>query len=91
VSSDRQFVRRALALFADTGFVYSLSPPPLGANSVDEFLFSTRSGFCEHYASALAVLARSAGIPARIVAGYQGSERNPFGDYWIVRQANAHA
>jgi hypothetical protein len=58
---------------------------------VDDFLFGARAGFCEHYASALANLARAAGIPARIVVGYQGGERNPFGDYWIVRQANAHA
>jgi hypothetical protein len=58
---------------------------------VDEFLFETRNGFCEHYASAFAVLMRAAGIPARIVTGYQGGQRNPFGNYYIVYQADAHA
>ncbi len=89
--SDRAFLEQALGMFAEAPFRYSLSPPPLGAHSVDEFLFETRVGFCEHYASALAVLLRSGGVPARVVVGYQGAERNPFGDYWIVRQANAHA
>ena len=90
-TDERDFLRRVLALMGSGDYLYSLTPPPLGADAVDEFLFTTRKGFCEHYASALAVLARAAGIPARVVAGYQGSERNPFGDYWIVRQANAHA
>jgi hypothetical protein len=58
---------------------------------VDEFLFGTRRGFCEHYASAFAALARAAGIPARVVTGYQGGTRNPYADYWIVRQSDAHA
>ena len=88
---DRAFIGRALQMFRDQRFYYSLTPPALGLNSVDEFLFETRAGFCEHYASSLAVLARAGGIPARVVVGYQGGERNPFGDYWIVRQANAHA
>ena len=78
-------------MFRDEKFYYSLSPPPLGFHPVDDFLFSTREGFCEHFASSLAVLARAGGLPARVVIGYQGGERNPFGDYWIVRQANAHA
>jgi transglutaminase-like putative cysteine protease len=90
-TDDRAFVERALRYFATQPFYYSLDPPPLGAQPVDSFLFDTRKGFCEHYASALAVLLRAAGIPARLVIGYQGAERNPFGDYWIVRQANAHA
>ncbi|MCL4776315.1 MAG: DUF3488 domain-containing protein [Gammaproteobacteria bacterium] len=90
-SDDRDYLRRALDRFRDGEYYYSLTPPRLGLQAVDDFLFESRSGFCEHYASALAVLARAAGIPARVVAGYQGGERNPFGDYWIVRQANAHA
>jgi transglutaminase-like putative cysteine protease len=72
-------------------FVYTLEPPLLGEHSVDEFLFSTRSGFCEHYASAFAVVMRAAGIPTRIVTGYQGGEVNVLGNYLIVRQADAHA
>lgn len=88
---DRAFLAGVLARFRDEGFRYSLSPPPLGPDPVDEFLFGTREGFCEHFASAFAVLARAGGVPARLVVGYQGGEPNPFGDYWIVRQANAHA
>lgn len=90
-TDDRDYLQRLLQLFHEQPFRYSLKPPLLGAQPVDEFLFDTRSGFCEHYASALAVLARAAGIPARVVAGYQGGEHNPIGDYWIIRQAHAHA
>ena len=84
-------VRAALALFREQAFYYTLNPPLLGSNSVDEFLFRTRQGFCEHYASAFVFLMRSAGVPARVVTGYQGGERNTFGDYLIVRQSDAHA
>jgi hypothetical protein len=63
----------------------------LGEDSVDEFLFSTRRGFCEHYAGSFVFLMRSAGIPARVATGYQGGEINPTGNYLIVRQADAHA
>ncbi len=84
-------VARALALFREQPFRYTLEPPLLGTDSVDEFLFETRAGFCEHYASAFAVLMRAASIPARIVTGYQGGERNPVDGYWLVRQADAHA
>jgi transglutaminase-like putative cysteine protease len=90
-NGDRDFLRKLLGLFRSQPFYYTLTPPRLGRNAVDDFLFNTRQGFCEHYASAFAVLARAGGIPARVVTGYQGGERNPFGDYWIVRQANAHA
>jgi hypothetical protein len=78
-------------MFRTQGFFYTLEPPPLGEHAVDEFLFTTRAGFCEHYASAFAVLMRAAGIPTRIVTGYQGGEINELGDYFIVRQADAHA
>jgi transglutaminase-like putative cysteine protease len=84
-------VNQALSLFRSEAFFYSLKPPLLGENSVDDFLFVSRRGFCEHYASAFVVLMRAAGIPARVVTGYQGGERNPLGDYWIVRQRDAHA
>jgi transglutaminase-like putative cysteine protease len=88
---DREFLARILRTFREQPFYYSLTPALLGAESVDEFLFSTREGFCGHYASAFAVLARAAGLPARIVTGYQGGELNPLGNYWLVRQADAHA
>ncbi len=84
-------VERALAMFRDQPFRYTLEPPPLGPDAVDDFLFETRAGFCEHYASAFVVLMRAMSIPARIVTGYQGGERNPVDGYWLVRQADAHA
>ena len=89
--SDAAFVRAVLTKFNEEEYHYTLEPPPLGSNPVDRFLFETRRGFCEHYASAFALMMRAAGIPARIVLGYQGGELNPVGDYMIVRQADAHA
>jgi len=88
---DRELAAAVLKQFRNQNFVYTLSPPLLGEHPVDEFLFDTRRGFCEHYASAFAVLMRAAGIPARIVTGYLGGEVNPVGDYILVRQADAHA
>jgi transglutaminase-like putative cysteine protease len=90
-TDDAAVVQQALAHFNEQDFVYTLEPPLLGADPVDEFLFTTRRGFCEHYAAAFVVLMRSAGIPARVVTGYQGGEYNPLGDYWLVRQSDAHA
>lgn len=85
-------VDAALMRFFDLNYVYTLEPPLLGpTNPVDQFLFETRRGFCEHYAGAFVVLMRAAGVPARVVTGYQGGERNPTDDYWIVRQSDAHA
>jgi transglutaminase-like putative cysteine protease len=86
-----RLVERALAMFRDNGFRYTLSPPLLEDDPVDGFLFGTRAGFCEHYSSAFVVLMRALDIPARVVTGYQGAEHNPSDDYWIVRQADAHA
>lgn len=88
---DRQLVSAVLSDFRNENFVYTLSPPLLGQHAVDEFLFDTRRGFCEHYASAFTVLMRAAGIPARVVTGYQGGQVNPVGDYVLIRQADAHA
>lgn len=88
---DQAIVRAALALFHDGGFRYTLAPAPLGRNAVDDFLFGTREGFCEHYASSFTVLMRTAGIPARVVTGYQGGYFNPLGNYLLVRQSDAHA
>ena len=90
-ASDEAFIRSVLTKFNSEDFYYTLQPPPLGRNPIDRFLFDTRQGFCEHYASAFAVLMRAAGIPARIVLGYQGGELNKAFDYLIVRQADAHA
>ncbi|HXF18236.1 MAG TPA: DUF3488 and transglutaminase-like domain-containing protein [Burkholderiales bacterium] len=88
---DRDIVVRALKMFREQPFVYTLSPVPLDADPVDQFLFETRSGFCEHYASAFTFLMRAAGIPARVVTGYLGGEVNPLDGYVVVRQADAHA
>ncbi len=81
----------ALAMFRAEPFAYTLTPPRLGRDSVDEFLFRTRRGFCEHYAAAFVFLMRAAGVPARVVTGYQGGEVNPVDGYLMVRQSDAHA
>ncbi|WP_051822518.1 transglutaminase TgpA family protein [Desulfonatronum thiodismutans] len=88
---ERSVVDRALDFFRDEAFGYTLRPPLLGEEAVDDFLFRTRSGYCEHYASAFTFLMRAAGIPARVVVGYQGGDRNPLGDYFVIRQYHAHA
>ena len=89
--NDAAIVQAALNLFHDGGFSYTLAPAPLGRNAVDDFLFNTREGFCEHYASAFTVLMRAAGIPARVVTGYQGGYWNKLGNYLLVRNSDAHA
>lgn len=89
--SDRAFVAEVLGWFRRESFVYTLAPPLLEGDTVDAFLFDTRRGFCEHYAGAFVVLLRAAGIPARVVTGYQGGEINPNGGYMIVRDSDAHA
>jgi len=81
----------AQAHFGQAPFRYSLTPPITRQDPVAQFLFETRTGFCEHYASAFVVLMRAAGLPARVVTGYLGGERNTVGDYLLVRQADAHA
>lgn len=86
-----QLVQALLEHFNREPFHYTLRPPPLGQNNIDDFLFDTRSGFCAHYAGAMTFVLRAAGIPARVVAGYQGGEYNPAGNYVQVRQFDAHA
>lgn len=90
-ASDRAYIAAVLNWFRSERFVYTLSPDILGKDPVDGFLFDTRRGFCEHFAGAFALLLRAAGIPSRIVTGYQGGEMNPSGEYMIVRQSDAHA
>jgi len=89
--NEEAFITDVLEKFNNEEYFYTLEPPALGSNPVDRFLFDTRRGFCEHYASAFAVMMRAVGIPSRIVLGYQGGEINPMGEYMIVRQADAHA
>ncbi|MDW8479530.1 MAG: DUF3488 and transglutaminase-like domain-containing protein [Xanthomonadales bacterium] len=86
----RRYIDRILAWFG-AEFRYELASPPLGRHRIDEFLFATRSGYCEHFASAFAVLMRAAGIPSRVVTGFHGGYRNPLGGHWVFRYADAHA
>jgi transglutaminase-like putative cysteine protease len=89
---DGALLQAVLQHFSEPPFTYTLTPPQLdNTNAVDEFLFGTKQGFCGHYASALTAVARAAGIPARVVTGYQGGEWNRIGKYLLVRQADAHA
>ena len=90
-SDDAQLLARAIAFFRQGRFLYTLEPPLLGSHSVDEFLFTAKAGFCEHFASAFVFLMRAAGVPARVVTGYQGGEVNPFDRIVTVRQSDAHA
>ncbi|AGW12631.1 hypothetical protein DGI_0729 [Megalodesulfovibrio gigas DSM 1382 = ATCC 19364] len=84
-------VQAMLQHFRDDAFHYTLSPPTLGPDPVDDFLFSQKRGFCEHYASAMAFTMRAAGVPARVTLGYLGGLVNPVGGHVEVRQAEAHA
>ena len=88
---EAQFVEIVLDYFRNQEFFYTLSPPLLGEQAMDDFLFGTRRGFCEHYASAFVHLMRAGGVPARVIVGYQGGTINPVDDYMIVRQSDAHA
>ena len=84
-------VERALAHIRSDDYYYTLLAPALGGNPTDEFLFETRCGFCEHYASAFALLMRIGGVPARVVVGYQGGELTTLGNWYLISQADAHA
>ena len=84
-------VDAVLQRFRRENYVYTLNPPLLGRDAVDDFLYGSRAGFCEHFAGAFVFLMRAAGVPARVVTGYQGGERNPIDGYLTVRQSDAHA
>src|SRR5690606_20431075 len=88
--NEQDYVNRILHYFQQE-FIYTLEPPLLGHHSIDEFLWGSKQGFCEHFASAFAFMMRAAGIPARVVVGYQGGEVNPLKNFLVVRQADAHA
>ena len=90
-NNHQRYINNVLSYFNSNGFVYTLNPDLLGDNAMDDFLFNTKRGFCEHYASAFVYLMRAAGIPARVVIGYQGGKMNPLDNYMIVRQSDAHA
>ena len=88
---DTEVLQRAVDFFRGAGLAYTLEPPLLGREPIDEFLFETRAGFCEHFSSAFVYLLRSAGVPARVVTGYQGGEVNSVDRIITVRQSDAHA
>jgi transglutaminase-like putative cysteine protease len=91
VANDAEFVQAVLEMFRRGGFEYTLTPPKLDLDSVDDFVFNTKRGFCGHYASAFVTMMRAAGVPSRVVTGYQGGEWNPVREYFLVRQSDAHA
>jgi len=88
---DHAILEAAIVFFLRQGLRYTLEPPLTGENSVDEFLFETKEGFCEHFSSAFVFALRAAGVPARVVTGYQGGEINPVDGYMVVHQYDAHA
>jgi transglutaminase-like putative cysteine protease len=87
--------QRALLIesFLRNNYTYSLSTsqPPAGMSVIEDFLFGSRKGYCEHYAASMVLMLRSINIPARIVNGFYGGERNDYGNYLIIRQSDAHA
>lgn len=89
--SGAELARQLLGHFRSEPFFYTLSPPTLSGDRIDRFLFETRRGFCAHYAGAFVFMMRAGGVPARVVAGYQGGELNPLASHLIVRQYDAHA
>ena len=91
MDSSEAFIRELQAIIQQQDFYYTLEPPQLGMHSIDEFFFDTRQGYCEHYASAFTFMLRAAGIPARVVVGYQGGEINELNGTLSVRQMDAHA
>ncbi len=88
--TSRQKAERLLDFFGSGAFEYQLKVPTLGKNSVDDFIFQSQKGYCEHFATAFVFMMRAVDVPARVVGGYQGGKRNPFANYLIVRQSDAH-
>lgn len=84
-------VRAAIDYLREAHLTYTLNPPVAGRHAADEFLFDSRQGFCEHFASSFTILMRAAGVPARVVTGYQGGDYNPLDGTLVVRQSDAHA
>ncbi len=87
----QHWVDTAMVRLRTGGYVYTLEPGVYGRHTADEFWFDRKAGFCEHIASSFVILMRALGVPARIVTGYQGGERNALDAFWTVRQSDAHA
>lgn len=90
-SSTQDFIQRVLNVINRQEYYYTLTPGVLEDEVVDGFWLGTREGFCEHYAGAFVFIMRAAGVPARVVTGYQGGEYNPYGDFYLIKQSDAHA
>jgi transglutaminase-like putative cysteine protease len=90
-TQEDEYINNVLRFFRDGQFIYSATPGEQGVDWLPVFLFETKTGFCEHFASAFAVLMRLEKIPTRLVAGYWGADYNPYSDNYIVSQSNAHA
>jgi transglutaminase-like putative cysteine protease len=88
--NDRAYINRVLE-WIRADFSYTLDTELPGINSADDFLFTDKKGFCQHFSSSFALLMRAAGIPSRVVTGYAGGYQNPFGEYWVLYQKDAHA
>jgi transglutaminase-like putative cysteine protease len=86
-----QALTRRFLAWLRRDFKYTISAPPVGFHATDDFLFTTRLGFCQHFSSAYAVFMRAAGVPARVVTGYVGGHYNALGDYWLLKHKDAHA
>jgi transglutaminase-like putative cysteine protease len=90
-ASNAQWVEVAMQRLRSEGYSYTLEPGVYGQHSADEFWFDRKAGFCEHIASSFVILMRALNVPARVVTGYQGGERNAVDNFWTVRQSDAHA
>lgn len=90
-NSTQDFIQRVLSVINEQEYYYTLTPKILDEEMVDSFWLGSREGFCEHYAGAFVFIMRAAGIPARVVTGYQGGEYNPYGDFYLIKQSDAHA
>ena len=90
-SADPIVLTRRFMAWLRRDFKYTISAPPVGFNATDDFLFSTRLGFCQHFSSAYTVFMRAAGVPVRVVTGFVGGHHNKLGDYWLLKQKDAHA
>jgi len=90
-NSPQTYINKVLGKINTEPYVYTLNPGVMAEDTVDDFWFNKLKGFCEHYAGTFVFLMRAANIPARVVTGYQGAEQNPYADYMVVRQSDAHA
>lgn len=93
-ASSETILKKVVAIerYLESNYRYTLDvKPPRTGRPIEDFLFDQKAGYCEHYATAMVLLLRSAGIPARLVTGFLPGEWNEFGNYYTVRQSNAHA